>query len=146
MAKRTKRQKAAARHNIKKAQSARRKATKTKHKVNRPKARSKSMAKKRRSSSRRSVSGGFRRAKSGFGNVLKSGVVGKVVTGIGAATVVTLILNRIAPQFAPIGGTAAGFLGGGLIGGAANLILSGGLGNLGGLFGGTAAQGQGDAL
>jgi len=118
------------------------KSSKTKRKVNRSTSTSESVPKKRKKSRSSSVSGGFRRAKSGFGSVLKSGVVGKVVTGIGAATVVTLILNRIAPQFAPIGGTAAGFLGGGLIGGAANLLLRGGLGNLGGLFGGQQNGGE----
>ncbi len=123
----------------------RRKTSKTKRKVNRSKPRSKNVPKKRRSS-RSSASGGFRKAKGGIKNVLKSGVIGKVVQGIGAASLATLVLNRVAPQFAPIGGVAAGFLGGGLVGGAVNLFLSGGLQNLGGLFGGQTANGAGEAV
>lgn len=98
---------------------------------------------KRRSSRRRSVSGGFRRARSGIGGVLKSGIVRKAILGVGAATIATVVLQRVAPQFAPIGGTAAAFLSGGLVGGAINLFLTGGLGQLGGLFGGQSANGAG---
>lgn len=102
-----------------------------------------SMPRRRRSTRRRSVSGGFRRARSGIGGVLKSGIIRKAILGVGAATIATVVLNRVAPQFAPIGGTAAAFLSGGLVGGAINLFLSGGLNQLGGLFGGQSANGAG---
>ena len=95
------------------------------------------MAKKKKSRSRSTtVSGGFRRAKSGFGNVLKSGIVKKAVMGVGSAAIATVILQRVAPQFTQIGSVGAGFLGGGIVGGAINLFLSGGLNQLGGIFGG----------
>jgi len=107
----------------------------------------KRMAKRRSTKRRSTISSGFRRTKSGIGGFLKSGPVGQIVKGIGAGAVATLVLNRIAPQFTPIGSVAAGFLGGGIIGGAANLFLSGGLGNLGGLLGGNGVgNGQGDAI
>jgi len=124
----------------------RRKADKTKRKVNRSKSTPKNVPKKRKRSRSRTLSSGIRRTKKGFGGILRSGVVGKVVQGIGAASLATLVLNRVAPQFAPIGGVAAGFLGGGLVGGAVNLFLSGGLANLGGLFGGQANGGGGEAV
>ena len=101
---------------------------------------------KRRGSRRRSVSGGFCRAKSGIGNIFKSGIPGKVVQGLGAAALATIVLDRIAPQFSPAGNVAAGFLGGGLIGGAANLLVSGGLGNLGGILGGGSVNGGGESI
>jgi len=92
---------------------------------------------RRRSRRRSSVSSGFRRTKSGFGRIFKSGIVGKAVTGIGAGTVATLVLDRVAPQFSPMGNLVAGFLGGGLVGGGINALLNGGLGflNIGGLGG-----------
>jgi len=97
-----------------------------------------SVARRRRTRRRSSVSSGFRRTKSGVGRIFKSGIIGKAVTGIGAATVATLVLDRVAPQFSPIGSMAAGFLGGGIVGGGINLLLSGGLGllNIGSLGGG----------
>jgi len=103
---------------------------------------------RRRSRRRSSVSRGFRATKSGVGRIFKSGIIGKAVTGIGAATVATLVLDRVAPQFSPIGSMAAGFLGGGIVGGGINLLLSGGLGLLGGgLFGGgNGGQGGGESL
>jgi len=102
---------------------------------------------RRRSRRRSSVSSGFRRTKSGFGRIFKSGIVGKAVTGIGAGTVATLVLDRVAPQFSPMGNLVAGFLGGGLVGGGINALLSGGLGflNIGGLGGGS-SQGGGETL
>ena len=53
-------------------------------------------------------------------------------------------MSRVAPNssITPIASVGAGFLTGGVVGGAANLILSGGLSQLGGLFGGGATTPQ----
>jgi len=47
-------------------------------------------------------------------------------------------MSRVAPgsSITPIAATGAAFLTGGIVGGAANLILTGGLSQLGGMFGG----------
>ena len=80
----------------------------------------------------------------GIGSSLKTGVIGEVVKGIGAGSLVSLVMSRVAPNssITPIAATGAAFLTGGLVGGAANLILSGGLSNLGGIFGGASAPVQ----
>ncbi len=80
----------------------------------------------------------------GIGSSLKTGVIGEVVKGIGAGSLVSLVMSRVAPNssITPIAATGAAFLTGGLVGGAANLILSGGLSNLGGIFGGATAPVQ----
>jgi len=100
------------------------------------------VARRRTTRRRRTISSGFRRTRSGVGRIFKSGIVGKAVTGIGAGTVATLVLDRVAPQFSPMGNLVAGFLGGGLVGGGINALLNGGLGflNIGG-FGGGSQQG-----
>lgn len=76
----------------------------------------------------------------GIGSSLKTGVIGDVVKGIGAGSLVSLVMSRVAPNssITPIASTGAAFLTGGIVGGAANLILSGGL-SLGGIFGGGAS-------
>jgi len=101
--------------------------------ISRPK-RKRTVAKKKRSSGR---SKGIR------GIFNKSGLVGKAAMGIGAATVATLVVDRVAPQFSPIAAIGASFLGGGLVGAAANLFVSGGLGGLTGLFGGVSSASNG---
>ena len=95
---------------------------------------------KRRSSIRRVA----RRGSKGIGSSLKTGVIGDVVKGIGAGSLVSLVMSRVAPNssITPIASTGAAFLTGGLIGGAANLVLSGGLGQLGGIFGGASTPQQ----
>ena len=87
---------------------------------------------------RRTISRTVRRSSKGIGSSLKTGVIGDVVKGIGAGSLVSLVMSRVLPNssITPIASAAAGFLGGGLTGGAANIILSGGLGQLGGIFGG----------
>ena len=97
-------------------------------KINKTTPKRKPMAKKRRSYSRS--------AKSGITNVFKSGILGKAVAGIGAASVLGLVVNQVAPQFQPISSVAGGYLGGGAVGAIAALMINGGLGNLGNLFGG----------
>ena len=95
---------------------------------------------KRRSSIRRVA----RRGSKGIGSSLKTGVIGDVVKGIGAGSLVSLVMSRVAPNssITPIASTGAAFLTGGIVGGAANLVLSGGLGQLGGIFGGASTPQQ----
>jgi hypothetical protein len=85
-----------------------------------------------------------RRGSKGIGSSLKTGVIGDVVKGIGAGSLITLVMSRVAPNssITPIASTGAAFLTGGLVGGAANLILTGGLGQLGGMFGGASTPQQ----
>tara|TARA_R110000751_G_scaffold48564_2_gene108070 strand:- start:351 stop:821 length:471 start_codon:yes stop_codon:yes gene_type:complete len=85
-----------------------------------------------------------RRGSKGLGSSLKTGVIGEVVKGIGAGSLITLVMSRVAPNssITPIASTGAAFLSGGIVGGAANLILTGGLGQLGGIFGGASAPQQ----
>lgn len=85
----------------------------------------------RRKSSRRSS------AKRGLTSVFKGGLLGKAAAGIGAATVMSLVVSNFAPQFTSISNVAGGYLGGGAVGAIAALAINGGLGNLGGLFGGS---------
>jgi hypothetical protein len=85
----------------------------------------------RRKSSRRSS------AKRGLTSVFKGGLLGKAAAGIGAATVMSLVVSNVAPQFTGISNIAGGYLGGGAVGAIAALAINGGLGNLGGLFGGS---------
>ena len=95
---------------------------------------------KRRSTIRRRTSSMGR----GIGSSLKTGVIGEVVKGIGAGSLVSLVMSRIAPNssITPIAATGAAFLTGGIVGGAANLILTGGLSQLGGMFGGASTPQQ----
>ena len=82
-----------------------------------------------------------RRAKSGglkIGSSLKTGIIGEVVKGIGAGSLVGMIMSRVMPNspITPIASTGAAFLAGGVTGGIAQVVLSGGLASFGGLFGG----------
>ena len=93
---------------------------------------------------RRSITRTARRGSKGIGSSLKTGIIGDVVKGIGAGSLVSLVMSRVAPNssITPIASTGAAFLTGGIVGGAANLILSGGLGQLGGIFGGASTPQQ----
>ena len=95
----------------------------------------------RKTMRRRTITRRVSRKGRGIGSSLKTGVIGDVVKGIGAGSLVSLVMSRVAPNssITPIAATGAAFLTGGLVGGAANLILSGGLSNLGGIFGGGAS-------
>ena len=101
--------------------------------------RKRNMVKRRTRIARRSRSVGR-----GIGSSLKTGVIGEVVKGIGAGSLVSLVMSRVAPgsSITPIAATGAAFLTGGIVGGAANLILSGGLSQLGGMFGGASTPQQ----
>ena len=93
---------------------------------------------------RRTITRRVSRKGRGIGSSLKTGVIGDVVKGIGAGSLVSLVMSRVAPNssITPIASTGAAFLTGGIVGGAANLILSGGLGQLGGMFGGATTPQQ----
>jgi len=120
---------------------AKRKTTTTRRKTTTTNTRAprKSMVKRRSTIRRRSSSMGR-----GIGSSLKTGVIGDVVKGIGAGSLVSLVMSRVAPNssITPIAATGAAFLTGGIVGGAANLILTGGLSQLGGMFGGGATMPQ----
>ena len=128
---------------VKKSAPKKRKTTTTKRKsttLKRVLPRRKTMAVKRRTRiARRSKS-----VSRGIGSSLKTGVIGEVVKGIGAGSLVSLVMSRVAPNssLTPIAATGAAFLTGGIVGGAANLILTGGLGQLGTMFGGGASMPQ----
>jgi len=127
---------------VKKTTTRKRKTTTTKRKsiqLKRAAPRKRTMV-KRRSSIRRVA----RRGSKGIGSSLKTGVIGEVVKGIGAGSLVSLVMSRVAPNssITPIAATGAAFLTGGIVGGAANLILSGGLSQLGGMFGGASTPQQ----
>jgi len=92
-----------------------------------------SMARRRRSRSRQ--------IGSKFSNVLTSGLVGKAVTGIGAAALVGTVMNRILPG-SPITGIAqpiAAYAAGGAVGAVTSVLLNGGLGSITGFLGGSQA-------
>ena len=92
------------------------------------------MVSRRKRYSGRARSGGLK-----IGNSLKTGIIGEVVKGIGAGSLVGMVMNRVVPNsnITPIASTAAAFLAGGVTGGAAQVVLSGGLANFGGMFGGS---------
>ena len=128
---------------VKKTPTRKRKSVTTKRKttpLRRAAPRKRTMVKRRSRSIRRRSSSMGR----GIGSSLKTGVIGDVVKGIGAGSLVSLVMSRVAPNssITPIAATGAAFLTGGIVGGAANLILTGGLSQLGGMFGGTASAPQ----
>jgi len=82
-----------------------------------------------------------RRAGSSAKNLLTSGIVGKAVTGIGAAALVGTVMNRILPG-SPITGIAqpiAAYAAGGAVGAVTSVILNGGLSTITGFLGGQQA-------
>lgn len=87
----------------------------------------------RRRSSRRSSGVG------GIKGIFKKGIVKDVALGVGSGMTTKIVMDRVAPQFSGIASVGAGFLGGGLIGGAVNLFLNGGLSAFG--IGGSSQQG-----
>ena len=128
---------------VKKTPTRKRKSVTTKRKsipLRRPSPRKRTMVKRRSRTIRRRSSSMGR----GIGSSLKTGVIGDVVKGIGAGSLVSLVMSRVAPNssITPIASTGAAFLTGGIVGGAANLILTGGLSQLGGMFGGASTPQQ----
>ena len=127
---------------VKKIPTRKRKSVTTKRKsiqLKRAAPRKRTMSKRRTRIATRSRSVGR-----GIGSSLKTGVIGDVVKGIGAGSLVSLVMSRVAPNssITPIASTGAAFLTGGIVGGAANLILTGGLSQLGGMFGGASTPQQ----
>tara|TARA_R110000824_G_scaffold390825_1_gene588263 strand:- start:2391 stop:2927 length:537 start_codon:yes stop_codon:yes gene_type:complete len=102
--------------------------------INKTKSKRKPMVSRRKRYSGRARSGGLK-----IGNSLKTGIIGEVVKGIGAGSLVGMVMNRVLPNsnITPIASTAAAFLAGGVTGGAAQVVLSGGLSSFGGMFGGS---------
>jgi len=98
------------------------------------------MPKRRRSRRRASVSSGFRRAKSGIGNIFKSGIIKNVSAGIGAGVITGLVVGAVAPQFSGIAKPVGALLAGGPVGAIASILLDGGLGSFGSIFGGGVKQ------
>ena len=112
-----------------------RKSSKTKRKSSSSNRRTpiKSMARRKQSRTRR--------AGSSAKNILTSGIVGKAVTGIGAAALVGTVMNRILPN-SPITGIAqpiAAYAAGGAVGAVTSVILNGGLSTITGFLGGQQA-------
>ena len=101
--------------------------------INKTKPKRKSMVSRRKTIVRRTRKGGLQ-----IGNSLKTGIIGEVVKGIGAGSLVGMVLGRVMPDsnLTPIASTGAAFLAGGLTGGIAQVVLSGGLSSFGGVFGG----------
>jgi len=100
--------------------------------INKTKTKRKAMVSRKRFT-RRAKSGGLR-----IGSSLKTGIIGEVVKGIGAGSLVGMVMGRVMPNspLSPIVSTGAAFLAGGVTGGIAQVVLSGGLSSFGGLFGG----------
>jgi hypothetical protein len=100
--------------------------------INKTKTKRKTMVSRKRFT-RRARSGGLK-----IGSSLKTGIIGEVVKGIGAGSLVGMIMGRVMPNspITPIASTGAAFLAGGVTGGIAQVVLSGGLSSFGGLFGG----------
>jgi len=75
--------------------------------------------------------GGRRRAR--LGNFLKTGTIGKVAAGIGAATLIGFATDRFAPGISPIAKLGASFIAGGPLGAISQFLLQGGIGGNGGI-------------
>jgi hypothetical protein len=101
--------------------------------------RKRTMVKRRTRFTRSARKGGMR-----IGSSLKTGIIGEVVKGIGAGSLVGLVMSRVAPNssITPIASTGAAFLAGGLTGGIAQVVLSGGLSSFGSIFGGASTPQQ----
>ena len=81
----------------------------------------------------------YKRRKSSSGMKLPKipSVIKKVAIGLGAATLASMAVGVFAPQFVPIARPVAAFIGGGIPGVAAELVIDQGLlGNITSVFGG----------
>ena len=127
---------------VKKTRTVKRKSVTTKRKstpLKRALPRKRTMVKRRTRVARRARSSGLK-----IGSSLKTGIIGEVVKGIGAGSLVGMVMSRVMPNSAitPIASTGAAFLAGGVTGGIAQVILSGGLSSFGSMFGGASAPQQ----
>jgi len=129
---RTAKQKAASKRNIKKAQTKRRKSSKPR-KANKPRKTSKNVAKKRKAPSRGGGGGIINKIP-----FLKNKVVQRVGFGLGMGSIAAIIASKVpvpqVQQNAQLIGTGISFATDPLSG-VVRLALSGGLGQLGNLFG-----------
>ena len=103
---------------VKKTRTVKRKSVTTKRKstpLKRATPRKRTMVKRRTRFTRSARKGGMR-----IGSSLKTGVIGEIVKGIGAGSLITLVMSRVAPNssITPIAATGAAFLTGGIVGGA----------------------------
>ena len=127
---------------VKTTRTVKRKSVTTKRKstpLKRATPRKRTMVKRRTRYARSARKGGMR-----IGSSLKTGIIGEVVKGIGAGSLVGLVMSRVAPNssITPIASTGAAFLAGGLTGGIAQVVLSGGLSSFGSIFGGASKPQQ----
>jgi hypothetical protein len=127
---------------VKTTRTVKRKSVTTKRKstpLKRATPRKRTMVKRRTRFTRSARKGGMR-----IGSSLKTGIIGEVVKGIGAGSLVGLVMSRVAPNssITPIASTGAAFLAGGLTGGIAQVVLSGGLSSFGSIFGGASTPQQ----
>ena len=101
--------------------------------INKTKTKIKTMVSRKQRYSKRAKSGGLK-----IGSSLKTGIIGEVVKGIGAGSLVGMVMGKVLPNspLTPIVSTGAAFLAGGVTGGIAQVVLSGGLSSFGNLFGG----------
>jgi len=91
---------------------------------------------KRKTSMAKKKGGSRRKNRFGIPSIAK-----KAATGIGLATIATVLVSQFAPSAAPIVRPIAAFAGGGVVGVVADLFLSGG-GILSGLLGGGTPSNQ----
>jgi len=100
-------------------------------KVNKPRKRPKSVAAKRRSTSKKSFTSKI--------PLVNNPTVRKVATGIGLATIGATVISIVAPQIAanPIVRPALAFIGGGVPGLIGQIVVGGGLGSFTNIFGGS---------
>jgi|SaaInlStandDraft_2_1057019.scaffolds.fasta_scaffold10173_5 hypothetical protein len=107
------------------------KSAKVKRKSN--KNNSNNMAKKKQSRSRRSKIGG----------IFSNPTLKKVMIGMGAASLAGTVTGMVAPQFSPIAKPLAALAVGGPIGAIAAVLADGGIGAIGGIFGGQTSSNSG---
>ena len=97
-------------------------------------------AKRKSNKPRKSPRRSMAKAKS-WSSKFKTGTIGKVLMGLGAAQAAALAVGIIAPQYIGIAKPVAALAAGGIPGVAAELVIDQGLlGNVMGMFGGGAVQ------
>jgi len=75
------------------------------------------------------------RVTSGFNKITGNKFVRGAVLGLGGAALVVQVTNRFAPQFSGLASPIGAFIFGGPVGLVASVLLQGGLGSLGSIFG-----------
>jgi len=104
------------------------------------------LRKRKSNKPRKSPRSSMAKAKS-WSSKFKTGTIGKVLIGLGAAQAAALAVGIIAPQYIGIAKPVAALAAGGIPGVAAELVIDQGLlGNVMGMFGGGAVQNGGAGL